>query len=58
MIVAQTLEEAYKAVDDMLLNNAFGQVRLSKGIVWARGFSRSSLAAVKAAPPLCALRHY
>lgn len=25
MIVAQTLEEAYQAVDDMMLNNAFGE---------------------------------
>ena len=25
VIVAQTLEEAYQAVDDMMLNNAFGE---------------------------------
>ncbi|GAB4820703.1 hypothetical protein N2152v2_007749 [Parachlorella kessleri] len=33
VIVAQTLEEAYQAVDDMLLNNAFGEASAGAQIV-------------------------
>lgn len=34
VIVAQTLEEAYQAVDDMMVNNAFGE---AGGCAWGRG---------------------